>query len=135
MLVIENKSLLMQEVDLTKTDYKVLGGTKIYGVLGVIQIYPISYLFVITGQKLIYEITALERIRIYEITDTQLITLHKEGSADNREYELAINKVMKWGFYYSPDVDLTKRFMPGEDEGENDWVRDSAVLQVGHRKF
>lgn len=85
----------MQEIDLTKTEYKVLGGTKIYGVLGVIQIYPISYLFVITGQKLIYEITALERIRIYEITDTQLIVLNKEGSADNREYEVAINKVMK----------------------------------------
>lgn len=130
MLVIENKSLIMQEVELGDSNFKVMNGKKIFGVLGFIQIFPASYLFVITGQKLIHEITTPERIRIYEITDTELLVLSKEAGTINKEYEIAITKIMKCGFYYSPDVDLTKHFGPEEDDQEEDWVRDSQCLKV-----
>lgn len=120
----------MQEVDSTNIDYEIAGKLKIWGVLGVIQIYPMSYLFVITGQKCIYTIDYPSRIRIYEITDTQLIPLNNDGKSKNKEYEQAITKIMKCGFYYSPDIDLTQRFNSTIDDQENDWVRESSLLQV-----
>ena len=95
MLVIENKSLMMQEVDLGDSPAGVISGVKIYGVLGIIQIYPVSYLFVITGQKKIFEINYPETVRIFEITDTELIVLNKEEGPENKEYVKAINKIMK----------------------------------------
>lgn len=130
MLVIENKSLMMQEVDLGDAPFGAVSGTKIYGVLGLIQIYPVSYLFVITGQKKIFEINYPETVRIFEITDTDLIVLNKEEGTENKEYVKAINKIMKCGFYYSPDADLTQRFMDDNDQTEDEWVKESADSQV-----
>lgn len=132
MLVIENTSLIMQEVKLPHGETGVVGGKKIYGLLGFIQIYPVSYLLVITGHKLIYELTVPERTRIYEITDTELIVLSKEGTATvNKEYEQAISKIMRCGFYYSPDTDLTQRFgIEEDDDQEPDHERCSELLPV-----
>ena len=86
----------MQEVDISEMEYQVPEGTVIYGILGFIQIYPVQYLFVITGRKLVYEITFPEKVRIYEITETALLVLHKDESGlANKEYETAILKIMK----------------------------------------
>lgn len=120
----------MQEVDISQVDLKVPDGIQIYGILGFIQIYPIHYLFVITGRKLVYEITFPEKIRIYEITDTALLVLHKEDTSPaNKEYEQAILKIMKCGFYYSPDVDLTSRFHLSDNTDEEERERHSAIIQ------
>ena len=87
MLFIENHTLLMQEINIEDTEYNPKSGTPIKGILGIIQIYPCSYLFVITGHKLIYEISQPKRIRIYEITDTDLLVIHKEAESENHEYK------------------------------------------------
>jgi len=95
MLFIENNTLLMQEINISKIEYNAEYGTKIKGILGFIQIYPCSYLFVVTGHKKVYEISLPKRIRIYEITDTDLLIIHKESSNENFEYKKAILKIMK----------------------------------------
>ncbi|CAI2365856.1 unnamed protein product [Moneuplotes crassus] len=107
-LFIENKTLLIQEVDMSPSPIEPEGGYKIKGILGIIQIFPISYLLVIKEHKLVHEITIPIRMRIYEITEVDLLILDKEGE-ENVEYKDAIIKIMKFGFYYSPDVDLTHR--------------------------
>lgn len=89
MLFIENKTLLIQEIDISSLDFAPENGTKIKGILGIIQIYPASYLFVITGHKLVYEVNIPKRVRIYEITDTELIVMSKDGN-ENMEYKNAI---------------------------------------------
>jgi len=132
MLVIENKSLIMQEVLIGNDRPSSSSGMKIFGVLGFIQIYPTSYLFVIKNQRKVYEISYPETIRIFEILDTELIVLNKEEGVENKEYVEAIKKVMKCGFYYSPDVDLSKRFMVNNDDQEDEWVRESEDLHVSH---
>jgi hypothetical protein len=50
---------------------------------------------VITGQKLVCEINVGEKLRVYEVTDTQLIVINNEGSPEHKEYESHINKIMK----------------------------------------
>ena len=120
----------MDEIDCPKGSFIIKGGIKIKGVLGIIQIAPISYLFVITKQRLVCEITSLNKARIYEILDTELIKLNREESTVNKEYEEAIIRAMNNGFYYSPDIDLTKLQVSGLDSEEEEWVRTSEKIQV-----
>lgn len=120
----------MQEADWPKDKYSIKGGTKILGVLGIIQIQPVSYLLVITEHQLVCELSVPKRTRIYEITETKLIKLNNESWTQNKEYEEAIIRVMKCGFYYSPDTDLTTRHQPTNDAEEETWVHESEKLEV-----
>lgn len=129
MLFIENSTLLMQEADLTGANIELEEGTKILGLLGIIQIHPVSYLLVIKKQKLIYEITVPKRIRIYEITEVDLILMHKDGE-ENTEYKEAIKKIMKFGFYYSPDDDLTHRIHGDFNQEQVDERRSELIKDI-----
>lgn len=85
----------------------------------------------ITGQKLVCELNIGEKLKIYEVTDTQLILINNEGSAEHKEFESQINKIMKCGFYYVQGHDLTKKFTPSVEQTQDDsWIKDQLKLSV-----
>lgn len=120
----------MQEVDYVKEKFSLKGDYTIKGVLGIIQIAPVSYLLVVTEHKWVCELSIPKKARIYEITETKLIKLNNESYTENKELESAINRAMAYGFYYSPDIDLTQRQEPVKDSEEDDWVKSSEQDQV-----
>ena len=115
-LDIEVGSGHMQEYsfDSSETSY-FSDGRKIYGVLGILHIYPISYLCVISelNENKVLRVNGKE---IFEIKKIELLSISGENKAENKPYEDGIKKLLSSGFYLSYEYDLTKRVQ--RDKGD-----------------
>lgn len=107
-LNIEIGTGLMHEYEFTGSDDYTSQGKTIFGVLGIVHIFPISYLCVIAD----YNRDKSLRVNgndIYEISRVELISISGEDKEANKPLKDGIKKLLSFGFYFSHTYDLTRR--------------------------
>ena len=127
-LNIEIGTGLMHEYDFDDSEYNAYESEArvIYGVLGIINIYPISYLWVITE----YDNSKLLRIcgeEVYQISKVELIPLASKDKSDNKAYKDGIKRLLSSGFYFSYGYDLTKRLQRSKGDDKYWWNKNLYV--------
>jgi len=119
-LNIEVGTGLIHEYDYSSSEAAhISGGKSIYGLLGIIHIYPISYLAVIVDYNHEKSLKVNGR-DVYEISKAELISISGKDKEANKPFKEGIKKLLSSGFYFSHSYDLTKR-MQREKGDERYW--------------
>ena len=115
---------LLHEYDFKERDlsYSNTEGKIIYGVLGIVNIFPVSYLWVISEFN---DESALKvnGHNVYEIKKIDLLWLAENDRESNAPLKDGIKRLLSSGFYYSYDYDLTKRMQRSKGDDRYWWNR------------
>lgn len=82
---------------------------RIFGVLGIINIFPISYLWVISEYDTAKELKVSGE-EIFEIRKVELVPLATKDKGANKPLKDGVKRLLSSGFYFSYGYDLTKKY-------------------------